>query len=75
MSLGETLADKALDYAVENPQQVMDLGKTAVGFLANTAEKESPFRPYLIGAGVGLVLGLALAIWLQPRPPSKREER
>lgn len=74
MSFAGTIADKAVDYAIENPQQVLSVGKTAIGMLANTDEEPSPFRPYLVGGAVGLVIGFALAAWMSSSAPMRRND-
>lgn len=74
MSLAGTIADKAFDYVVENPQQAFRMGRSAVGLLANTDEEPSPFRPYLVGGAVGLVIGFALAAWMSSSAPKRRND-
>lgn len=64
MSLAGTIADKALDYAIENPQTVVSFGRTAVGALSEASSEESPLRPYLVGAGLGFMVGFMVAAWM-----------
>ena len=74
MSLAGTIADKAFDYVVENPQQAFRMGQSAVGMLANTDDEPSPFRPYIVGGVVGLVVGFALAAWMSSSASMRRND-
>lgn len=76
-SIGSRFAERAVDYVIENPHQAIAMGKAALGALGAEGElvpQESPARPYMVGFGVGVMLGFVLAAWMCSSGPSKRQE-
>ena len=72
------VAERAADYVVENPHQAIAMGKAALGAIGADVEMvpghDSPARPYMVGFGVGVMLGFVLAAWMCSSGPSKRNQ-
>lgn len=75
--IGSRVAERAVDYVIENPHQAIAMGKAALGALGSEGElvpQESPARPYMVGFVAGTVIGFVLAAWMCSSGPSKRRE-
>lgn len=75
--IGSRVAERAVDYVIENPHQAIAMGKAALGALGAEGElvpQESPARPYMVGFVAGAVVGFMLAAWMCSSGPRKRQE-
>lgn len=71
------LSEKVIEFAMDDPQRTVALGRTALGYVANAIAPEEPGTEpmkvpvlWVLGA---FVVGFGLAAWMSA-PGSKEEE-